>query len=157
MPRVMVSWSSPSGDLAYTWCPFLSVTPEKEMQMCRGVVGQPSLPKPGVRSRKLSGDKSLKGIDTSSPLCILGCGFYPIMHLFRLTRCLSVQKRDETVFSGFLRGHSEITHFPLHWTASAEALRRALGCIPSWGEPEPYTGSGPAGCKENLPKTVWLA
>lgn len=43
IPPVMVSWSSPSGDLTDTWCPLLSVTPEEETQMCTAVVGQPSL------------------------------------------------------------------------------------------------------------------
>ena len=133
---------------------FLSVILEKEMQMCRRVVGQPSLPQPGVQSGKLSGGKTLQSIGTSSPLCTLSCGFYLILDLFRLTRCLSVQKRDEIIFSGFLRCRSEIVHFPLHWIESTEALLRALGCTPSWWAPEPSSGSGPVDCEENLPTTV---
>lgn len=153
----MVSWSSSPGDLTYTWCPLLSVTLEKETQMCRGVVGQPNLPQSGVWSGKLSEGKTLQTIGTSSPLCTLDRGFYLILDLFRLTRCLSVQKGDEAIFSGFLRCHSEIAHFLWHWIMRTEALLGALGCTPSWWASEPSIGSSPVDCEENLPTTVWLA
>lgn len=151
--QVLVSRSSPSGGLTYSWCPFLSVTLEKETQMCRGVVGQPSLPQLGVWSRKLSRGMTLQSTGISSTLCTLSHFFYLILDLFRLTRYFSVQKRDKSIVSGFLRCHSEISHFPLHWTVSTQGS----GYSPSWWISGGFsTGSNPMDCEENLPTTVWL-
>lgn len=97
------------------WCHFFLVTPEKEMQMCRGLVGPPSHPQAGVWSRKLSRAKTHRSIGPSATLCTHDCSFYLILNLFKFSKYLSAQKWDESTSSGFLRCHSETAHFPLHW------------------------------------------
>lgn len=109
------------------------MTPEKEMKMWRGVIGQPTHPQPGVWSRKLSRSKTLQSINSSAPLCTLDWSIYLIWNLFKFTEYLSVQKWDESTSSGFLRRHSETAHFPLHWIVSTETLFRLWVALPADG------------------------
>lgn len=106
------------------WCRFLSVTSEKETPMCRGVVGQPSCPQTGVRSRKLSGDNIHHRIGISATLCTLDCSFYLILNLFKFTKYLSIQKWDESTSVGF-------------WDVTLKQL--ISHCIGLWAQ-KPYSG-----------------
>lgn len=132
------------------------MTPEKEMKMCRRVMGQPSHLQPGVWSRKLSRAKTPQSIGTSATLFTLDCSFYLILNLFKFTEYLSIQKGNESISSGFLRCHSGTAHFPLYYTVSTERSFRALSCTSSWWAPELSIASSPVDCEENLPTTVWL-